>query len=105
MDIHDYTASMIKWMDEINHVKTNEEAAVVAEKCVDLNMKMLDELNPSKDLAPEEFNTFVGTTIEMIDHIISLYEKIDRPVQIYNFNLLKKDLQERLTGGVIRVVS
>lgn len=105
MDIHDYTAAMIKWMAEINNVKTNEEAVVVAEKCVDLNMKMLDDLNPDKGLAPKEFDTFVGTTIEMIDHIISLYEKMDRPVQIYNFSLLKKDLQARLTGGAIRIVS
>ena len=108
MDVRTYTANMMSWMEKINHAESEEDCAVMSEECIHLNMQMLDEMECSKELAPDEYNGFINTTNDLIDQTIDLYKELGRPVQVHLYELLKKEIAARSVGSgsnVIRIVS
>lgn len=108
IDLVTYSQKMIEYCDQLKNMteEDHEKAVPIMEKCIWMNYDILKGMDTvDAEELKDTLTEFRDDTISMIDNIIECYQALNRPIQVHNFELLKREIDSLIrVNKPIRVV-
>lgn len=93
MNLDTYKNSLKQLSRRLNNPKMIlKDRVIIEEQVVHLNITYINEATKTNELDKPEINALRDATCNLIDNIITIYTRLNRPLQVYLFTKLRKEI-------------